>query len=65
MLDAYRLALPRNIRAHNVFQVSLLEKCLHNPNHMLDWTMIQVELDGELQINFKPLCILNKKMTVL
>ena len=32
---AYRLALPTNTRAHNVFHVSLLNKFVHDPNHVI------------------------------
>jgi hypothetical protein len=40
---AYILSLPTNIKAHNVFHVSLLKKYVHDPNHVIDWDMIQVE----------------------
>jgi len=32
----YRLALPKNIKMHNVFQVSLLIKYIHEPSHVID-----------------------------
>ena len=45
---AYRIALPANDRAHNVFHVYFLKKYVHDPNHVIDWDVIQVELEGEL-----------------
>ena len=60
---SYRLAFPLSTRAHNVFHVSLLKKYVHDPNHVIDWDVIQVEPEGEFQT--EPLCILNKKVTLL
>lgn len=47
-LVSYRIALLANMRAHNVFHVSLLKRCIHDPNHIIDWNVIQVEPKGEL-----------------
>ena len=60
---AYRLALPANTRAHNVFNVYLLKKYVHDPNNMIYWDVIQVEPEGEFQI--EPMCILDRKVTIL
>ena len=60
---AYRLALPTSTRAHNVFHVSFLKKYVHDPNHVINWDVIQVEPKGEFQI--KPMSILDKKVTML
>ena len=48
---AYRIALLANMRSHNAFHVSLLKKYVHDPNHRIDWNVIQVELEGELQVD--------------
>ena len=44
---AYRLAFPASTRAHNVFHVFFLKKFLHDPNHVINWDVIQVEPKGE------------------
>ena len=60
---AYRLSFPTSTKAHNVFHVSLLKKYVHDPNHVINWDVIQVEPEGEFQI--EPMRILNRKVTML
>ena len=60
---AYRLAFPTSTRAHNVFHVSFLKKYVHDPNHVINWDVIQVEPEGEFQI--EPMHILDRKVTML
>jgi hypothetical protein len=43
--------------------VSLLKKYLHDSNHIIDWTIIQVEPKG--QFHWEPQCILDRKETML
>ena len=52
------VAYPASTRAHNVFHDSLLKKYVHDPNHVINWDVIQVEPEGEFQT--EPLRILDK-----
>jgi hypothetical protein len=56
-LVAYMLALLASMRIQNVFHVSLLKKYVPNPNCIIHWTVIQVEHEGDFQV--EPVCILD------
>jgi hypothetical protein len=56
---AYILALTPTVKEHNVFHVSLLKKYVHESNHIIDWSLIEVELEGELIP--EPQCIIDRK----
>ena len=60
---SYRIAFPSITRAHNVFHISLIKKYVHYPNHVIDWDVIQVELEGDFKTD--PLCILDRKVNML
>jgi hypothetical protein len=59
-LVAYMLAFPISMNLHNVFHVSLLKKYVHDPNHVIDWHLIQVETTGYFQV--QPVRILDIKV---
>ena len=40
---AYRLSFLASTRDHNVFHLSLLKKYVHDPNHVINWDVIEME----------------------
>jgi hypothetical protein len=60
---AYMLALPASMNVHNVFHVYLLRKYVHDPNHVIDWHLIQVEIEGDFQV--QPVRVLDRKVKML
>jgi hypothetical protein len=60
---AYILSLPASMTVNNVFHVSLLKKYIPDPNHVIDWNVIQVEQEGVLQVHI--VCILDQKIKQL
>jgi hypothetical protein len=60
---AYMLALPISMNVHNVFHVYLLNKYLHDHNHVIDWHLIQVETEGYFQV--QPVQVLDRKVKML
>jgi hypothetical protein len=60
---SYQLALPANLKIHKVFHVSLLKKYVHDPTYMIDWNLVQVEPEGEFQL--EPLRILDQREITL
>jgi hypothetical protein len=59
----YMLALSASLCIHNVFHVSLLKKCVLDANHIIDWNVIQVELEHDFQV--WSVCILDRKIKQL
>jgi hypothetical protein len=51
------------MNVHNVFHVSLLKKYVHDPNHVIDWNLIWVELEGDFQVQL--VCILERNFKFL
>ena len=60
---AYMLALPASMNLHNVFHVDLLKKYVYEPNHVIDWHLIQVETEGDFQV--QPVQVLERKVKML
>jgi hypothetical protein len=60
---AYMLAFNTFTRVHNVFHVSLLKKYVPDPNHTIDWNVIQVDHEGDFWV--EPILILDWKIKVL
>jgi hypothetical protein len=60
---AYMIEFPASMRVHNVFHVSLLNKHVLDPNHKIDWIVIQVENEGDFWV--EPIRILDPKFKVL
>jgi hypothetical protein len=60
---AYMLAFLASMRIHNVFHVSLLKKYVPDPNHVIDWIVIQVEHEGDFWVEL--VHILDQKVKVL
>lgn len=56
---AYQLAFPSHNKVHNVFQLSLLNKYVHDITYIIDWKMLQMELKGNFLL--EPLYILDKR----
>ena len=58
-LMAYELDLPIHIKIHIFFHASLLKKYVYDTKHFIDWSLLQVEPEGEFVP--EPLHILDKR----
>ena len=56
---SYELALPTNIRVHNLFHAALLKNHVYDTKHVVDRSLLQVEPEGEFSP--EPIHILNKR----
>jgi hypothetical protein len=57
------LALPTSMFIHNVFHVYFLKKYVPDASHVIDWNVIEVELEGKFQV--KRIFILDWKIKQL
>ena len=61
---AYQLALPPSMSGvHEVFHVSMLRKYTPDPDHVVDWGQIEVDMDGTFEEG--PVCIVDSRDQVL
>ena len=60
---AYQLDLPPNLKVHNVFDISLLKRYVHDATYVINWNDVQVELEGDFLVETD--CILDKRVIFL
>ena len=61
---AYRVAMPPSLsRVHNVFHISMLQKYVSDPTHVLSYEGL--ELDQDLSYEERPVQLLDRKDKVL
>ena len=60
---AYQIALPPNLRIHNVFHISIQKNYIHDATHVIHQNVIQVE--PERYFPLEPDCILDMKKIFL
>ena len=61
--QAYRVELPEHMEGiHNVFHVSHLRKCLHDPSLILEPSVQQeIEIEPDSTVIRRPFCIIDRK----
>ena len=58
---AYRLALPPDLSSvHPIFHVSMLQKYVHDPSHIIQ--LQSVQLDENLNYTEQPVAIMDKRV---
>ena len=61
---AYRLALPPSMSSvHEVFHISMLRRYTPDPDHVVNWGEIEVDMDGTFEEG--PVCIVDSRNQVL
>ena len=56
---AYELEFSTHVRVHNVFHASFLKKYVYDTKHVVDWSLLEVEPNGEFSP--EPTHILDKR----
>ena len=62
-LSSCPCATQESVIITNVFHVSLLKKYVKDVDHVIEWSVFQVEPKGELHMEHQ--CILQRKMSML
>ena len=57
------MALLPNLKVHNIFQISVLKKYVHDATHVINWNDVQVELEGDFLVETD--CILERREILL
>ena len=57
-----QLALPPNIKVHNVFHISILKRYVHDVSHVINWNVVQVEPEGEFQVGQKHILVKRERL---
>ena len=53
------MALPPNLKVHNVFHISVLKNYAHDVTRVINWNDVQVEPEGDFLV--EPNCILERR----
>ena len=53
------MALPPNLKVHNVFHISILKRYVHDATHVINWNDVQVEPEGYFLVALD--CILERR----
>ena len=59
----FQLALPPNLKVHNVFYIYVLKRYVHDVTLVINWNDVQVEPKGYFLV--EPDCILDKREILL
>jgi len=59
----YQLVLPPTMKIHDVFHVSLIKKYVKDVDRLIEWFVLQVDSEGEFQLDLQ--CSLQRNILML